>query len=142
MIRLITSRGYQQRPAPSGSGVVIDAPSSPLDGSFHACEQSAQEAIEQEQLLRREAVDSDLASGGPLTQGLTLLALQLQQVGWQDLDMDVDVARGIVVFPGGQSLPIWDAHRMLDELVVHGAPRTCGGAIHAYQDRLLARMAT
>jgi hypothetical protein len=143
MIKLVTSRGYQHHPAPGEGGrVVIQAPSSPLDGSLHECEAAALAAINHEQARRRSIVDADLASNGPLTQGLTLFAIQLQQLEWGDLDVEIDVAQGIAVFPGGQMLAIADAHRMLDELVVQGAGDGYEAAISQYQERLFERTAT
>lgn len=116
MIRVISSQQYETCSL-SGGGVLIEAPSSRLDGSLWPDEAEAGEAIRREQLKTQEAVDMDLAEGGPLMRGLALLSFQLQLLGWDELDVQLDLASMIVIFPSDEMLSVPDAHVFLEALI-------------------------
>ncbi len=116
MIQVISSQQYEQYAAPNGQ-IVIDAPASPLDGSVYHHHIAATQAIEAERERLRSAIDDDLSQGGPLMQGLALFASQLQELGWDELDLKIDLHQRIVIFPCDEMLAIADAHRFFEDLI-------------------------
>jgi hypothetical protein len=103
-------------------------------------EAQARTAIEHERQRVCAAVDADLTHGGPLRRGLTLFALQLVDLEWDDLDLQIDLANRIVIFPNDKMLSIPQTHRFFDALIGSGAagPSSCyDDHLQAFQQKLL-----